>query len=94
MGKNESKTHTDLSVVEGTVAYTIISHQAEIDYLCMSEHDFNTAKAKIIKIIEDNSKNCKSRNSIIFKIKHHTNNIKLHLYLYDLILAASNLNVI
>lgn len=94
MGKNKNKTHADLSVVEGTVAYTIITHQAEIDYLCMNEKNFSVAKNKIIKLIEDNSRNCTSRNNIIFKIKHHTNNLKLHLYLYDLILAASNLNVI
>lgn len=91
---DEKKSHGNLSDKVGTVAYAIVANKDEINEICFSGISLNEAKEKIIKIIEDNSRNCKSRDKIFYNIRVQKKMLSLHTYLYDLVLAGDNMEVI
>lgn len=91
---NDKNVHGNLSDKAGTVAYAIVANKDEINKICFSGISLDEAKEKIIKLIENDSKNCKSRNKIFYNIRVQKKMLSLHTYLYDLVLAGDNMEVI
>lgn len=91
---NDKNVHSNLSDKAGTVAYAIVTNKDEINEICFSSNNLEEAKEKIIKIIENNSKNCKSIDKIFYNIRVQKKMLSLHTYLYDLVLAGDNMEVI
>lgn len=93
---NEKKNTIDLSVKEGTVAFTLSAYHKECDEICLNNAISIAEKKKLlITLINTYIKATAYRKKMIAKIQNFKGtNIELLQYMYNIILAGSGLGTI